>query len=100
MTENNENIIQNKKIESQKNNNVSNKKIELHVLKGKAFLKSKKEISMKHIFNNDKKLNLNLYAMKNNRSMQEIKEEKEFDRQSFQYRKSFERQPKQLMKDN
>ena len=38
--------------------------------------------------------------MKNNRSMQEIKEEKEFDRQSFQYRKSFERQPKQLMKDN
>ena len=38
MTENNENIIQNKKIESQKNNNVSNKKIELHVLKGKALL--------------------------------------------------------------
>jgi len=100
MTDNNENIIQDKKIESQKNNNISNKKLELFVLKGKEFLKSKKSISMKQIFNDNKKLNLNVYGVKSNKSMQEIKEEKEFDNKSFQKPKSIEGESKQVKKDN
>ena len=100
--ENNENIIQDKKIESQKNNNVSNTKKELFVIKGKEFLKSKKSISMKQIFNNNnnKNLNLNFYSVKNNKSMQEIKEEKDFDMKSFQKPKSFREESKQVKKDN